>query len=211
MARSGSTRNSASPFAGLNVPGGRDAAAVVFEERVVEFFVEAADLLGVPKSVAAIYGIIFASPEPVGFLEIEERLGLSKGSVSQGLRALREIGAIRAVDADAKPEMGGLKPEIADQLQVSGLKSQLSDRGVARRDFYEPDLEMRKLIQRFLQQRIETQLESGKQRLSGLESGLGGFAPAERRVLERRLKKLGRWHTRTRRLLPVVKTFLRIG
>lgn len=163
---------------------------------MVAFFTDAAELLGVPKSVAAIYGVIFASPVPIGFAEIEERLGLSKGSVSQGLRALREIGAVRVCEAAAPP---------------SDLPAPISGRGGVRRDLYEPDLEMRKLIQRFLQQRIETQLETGKQRLAGLEAGVREFATPERRVLQERLKRLGRWHTRTRRLLPIVRTFLRIG
>ena len=106
--------------------GGRPEAVVEFEHQVVDFFVSAADLLGVPKSVAAIYGIVFASAEPLGFADIEARLNLSKGSVSQGLRILREIGALKAVGDDANPGSG----------------SGNSVRGVS----YEPDLELRKLI-----------------------------------------------------------------
>ena len=73
-----------------------DAAA--FEQAMVGFFTEAAEMLGLPKSVAAIYAVIFASPRPLSFADVETRLQLSKGSVSQGLRFLRQIGAIRAAE-----------------------------------------------------------------------------------------------------------------
>ena len=76
----------------LVLAGNRSTDVVVFEEQVVDFFISAADLLGVPKSVAAIYGIVFASPAPLSFAEIETRLNISKGSVSQGLRVLRDVG-----------------------------------------------------------------------------------------------------------------------
>ena len=94
-------RASAEPVAvssrALVRPGDRPAAQVAFDESLVDFFVSAADLLGVPKSVAAIYGIVFASPVPLSFAEIEARLDISKGSVSQGLRVLREVGALKEV------------------------------------------------------------------------------------------------------------------
>ena len=70
----------------------QSASVVGFEEAVVDFFVDAADLLGVPKSVAVLYGIVFASPQPLSFADIEARGSLSKGSVSQGLRVLRKMG-----------------------------------------------------------------------------------------------------------------------
>ena len=62
----------------LILPGERPENVVSFETEVVGFFVDAADLLGVPKSVAAIYGIIFASPQPISFASIEARLDISK-------------------------------------------------------------------------------------------------------------------------------------
>src|SRR5437868_443768 len=86
---------------GLVLRAGRPADVVEFEVQVVEFFVGAADLLGVPKSVAAIYGMVFASPAPLSFADIESRLNLSKGSVSQGLRVLRDVGALKEV---SRPE-----------------------------------------------------------------------------------------------------------
>ena len=69
------------------VAADRPAERVEFEVAVVDFFVGAAHLLGVPKSVAAIYGIVFASAAPLSFADIAARLDLSQGSISQGLRS----------------------------------------------------------------------------------------------------------------------------
>ena len=53
-------------------------------------------LLGLPKSIGLIYGEVFASPKPVEAGLICRRLKISRGSVSQGLRFLKELGAIRS-------------------------------------------------------------------------------------------------------------------
>ncbi len=68
---------------------GRPTDVVAFEEAVVAFFLETAEILGVPKSLAAIYGVIFASPVPLSFSEVQERLDISAGSISQPREAIR--------------------------------------------------------------------------------------------------------------------------
>lgn len=157
---------------------------------MVSFFVDAATLLGVPKSVAAVYGIVFASPEPLSFSEISARLHFSNGSVSQALRVLREIGAIRAAESETMP------PEA----KVS-----------AARERFVPDLALRKLVSRFLEQRLEKQLDAGSSRLDVLKCTLPNGDKAAAGELARRLKSLSDWHTRARQLLPVARTFLRIS
>src|SRR5689334_14126981 len=122
MPRQSATATETSVNSGLVRPGNRPVEVVAFENTTVDFFVDAAELLGVPKSVAAIYGIVFASPEPLSFADIEARLDISKGSVSQGLRVLREVGALKEVSVAAD-----------------------------RAELFEPDLELRKLVARFLE------------------------------------------------------------
>jgi len=160
---------------------GREADLVEFEESVVGFFVDAADLLGVPKSVAILYGIIFASPEPLSFAEIEQRLVLSKGSISQGLRVLREMGAIKEVSTSAE-----------------------------RMERFTPDMEMRRLIQRFLEQRLQRQLDTGKTRLTALQRHLPDLAKADAETLRSRLKQLQQWHDKARSVLPVARALLKL-
>ena len=53
-------------------------------------------LLGLPKSIGLIYGAVFASSKPVEAGQICRKLKISRGSVSQGLRFLKELGAIRS-------------------------------------------------------------------------------------------------------------------
>ena len=160
----------------------RSASVVGFEEAVVDFFVDAADLLGVPKSVAVLYGIVFASPQPLSFADIEARVPLSKGSISQGLRVLREMGAIKEVSAPAD-----------------------------RSELFTPDLEMRRLIQRFLEQRLQKQLDAGKSRLGDLQRALPDLEKSHAETLRSRLKQLQSWHEKARALLPIARTFLKLA
>ena len=62
--------------------GSRPADVVAFEESIMAFFWESAVLLGVPKSLAAIYAVCFASPEPLSFTDVKDRLDISAGSIS---------------------------------------------------------------------------------------------------------------------------------
>lgn len=166
----------------LVLPGEREADVVAFEGQMVDFFVSAADLLGVPKSVAAIYGIVFASPTPLSFAEIEARLDISKGSVSQGLRVLREIGALK---------------------EVSGPED--------RAELFAPDLELRKLVARFIERRLELQLRAGSERLGTLSRQVPRWSSADTQEMRRRLKSLSAWHSKAQALLPVARAALSLG
>lgn len=163
--------------------GDRPVANVHFESEMVSFFVEAATLLGVPKSVAAVYGIVFASPGPLSFSEISARLNFSNGSISQALRVLREIGAVRAVDS-----VGG---------------------AATARERFVPDLALRKLVGRFIEQRLEKQIDTGLFRLKSLERLLPNVDKVETAELTRRINCLHEWHKRASHLVPVVRTTLR--
>ncbi len=178
------------PSSGLVIAGNRPGDIVAFESELVSFFLDAATLLGVPKSVAAVYGIVFASPEPLSFSEISARLNFSNGSVSQALRVLREIGAVRA----AEPET-----------------MTLDAKAPAARERFVPDLELRKLVGRFLEQRLEKQLDAGSSRLDSLKRTVPAGDRRATVELTRRLASLRDWHTRTRQLLPVARTILRIA
>lgn len=159
----------------------RPADVVAFEESVVSFFLESASVLGVPKSLAAIYGILFASPEPLSFSEVKERLDLSAGSISQGLRVLREVGAVK-----------------------------VSTKGADAREFFTPDMELRKLVTRYLEKRVEAQLDSGRDRLKAIGRSIPTQGGEASEVLTGRLKQLQTWHDKARAVLPIAKTFLKL-
>lgn len=202
MAPTSTTANNADASVIAAPRGGGDQSAEIasFERAVVEFFLEAADLLGVPKSVAAIYGIIFASPQPLSFADVEQRLAISKGSVSQGLRVLREVGAIN---------VAGAVKTVTDGTASPALHGKSQDRAPARRDLYVPDLELRKLVSHFLDKRLSRHLEAGKMRLTALDEAVPKGPAGE--VLRGRMKSLKDWHRKTRALMPVAKAFLKVS
>src|ERR1051325_10337814 len=70
------------------------------ERDFVGIFVGLAGALGLPRSYGEIYGVLYASPRALSFTDLQGKLGLSKGSISQGLKALREVGAVRSAEGD---------------------------------------------------------------------------------------------------------------
>src|ERR1039457_4840435 len=62
---------------------------------IIDFFTQLSGLLGLPRSVAAIYGLPFSSVRPLALSEVIERLRISKGSASVGLNSLLRLGAAR--------------------------------------------------------------------------------------------------------------------
>ena len=51
------------------------------EAEVIEIFVRAAQLIGLPKSYGEIYGLLFLSAEPLSMDQIMRRLSISLGSI----------------------------------------------------------------------------------------------------------------------------------
>ena len=152
------------------------------ERELVNHFEELAGLLGVPRSYGAVYGILFASSRSLSFTDIQEKLALSKGSISQGLRALREVGAIKPADGDDP-----------------------------RREHFLPETELRTLIRGFLKETIQPQLKLGRSRIDAMKlrhSPMLSEKNSDGRLLQSRIDKLQAWHRRSGRLLPLITKFL---
>ena len=67
------------------------------EIEAVEMFINFRKLIGLPKSVGKIYGLLFVSPRALPMEEIITRLSISLGAASQGLKLLRNFGAVQTV------------------------------------------------------------------------------------------------------------------
>jgi DNA-binding transcriptional ArsR family regulator len=204
------TNNPAPDGRSLVLAAERSPDQVNFDRQVVDFFVSAADLLGVPKSVAAIYGIVFASPEPLSFADIESRLDISKGSISQGLRVLREVGALREAELPEGPRGRGeedLKGRRSDPPTLRTSEPPDARRAPTR---YEPDLALRKLIERFLESRLQKQLDAGKGRLASLKKAVPAGRNGDSKMLRERINALESWNGKARSLLPIARTFLKL-
>jgi DNA-binding transcriptional regulator GbsR (MarR family) len=80
----------------INSNPSRVAQAGSPEDSILNLCVKLCAILGLPKSVGLIYGAVFVSTRPIEAGEICKNLKISRGSVSQGLKFLKELGAIRS-------------------------------------------------------------------------------------------------------------------
>ena len=84
------------------------------------YFCQLADSLGLPRSVALIYGTLFLAENPLSASEIIEYSGLSKGSVSSGLRFLERMGFIHLV-VEPSDRRTFYRPELSLRRLAAGL------------------------------------------------------------------------------------------
>lgn len=152
------------------------------EVEVIDLFVSAVRLAGVPKSIGEIYGLLFISPDPLPLDALVRRLRISKGSASQGLRFLKAVGAVKPV-------------------YVAG----------DRRDHFEAVLELKQLAAGFIREELQPHLENGTRRLERLAALAAEEVddPPERTIfVDQRVQKLKLWHRRAVEALPLIKGML---
>jgi DNA-binding transcriptional regulator GbsR (MarR family) len=177
LATSPASRNGLGPHLAA---GGEAAVFAEIEQELVEHFVELASIVGLPRSYGEIYGLLYASRRPLSFADIHERLALSKGSVSQGLRALREIGAVRPIET-----------------------------GDDRREHFVAETELRRLLAGFVSRGLRPRLKTGIERIERLRLRHRNAGKSEdARLLGMRLDKLQSWHRKGGMLLPIITKFL---
>jgi DNA-binding transcriptional regulator GbsR (MarR family) len=149
------------------------------EVEVIQLFAQLSHALGQPPSVGEIYGLLFISPQPMTMDDLIERLRLSNGSASQGLKYLRELGAVRIVE-------------------VAG----------ARRTHYEAAAELRKLAGNFLRQQISPHLLDSRTRLEQIAENAQQLTGEARKHTLARIKLLQSWERNGRRVLPFMLKLL---
>ena len=157
----------------------RPAALNPLEIEIIDFFVQMSRVLGQPRSLAEIYGLLFISAQPLAMDDLIERLHLSKGSASQGLKFLRNIGAVKMV-------------------YVAG----------DRRVHYEAVAQLRDLVARFLRDQIVPELDSGQARLERIAVMVRQMPAEDRARFGGRVKMLQSWEKRGRKFLPMVVKIL---
>jgi hypothetical protein len=99
------------------------AVSPEFERACVEFFADVVQVFGVPRSVGQIYGLLYASPQPLSFTAIAGKLDISRGSTSQGLQALRDLGAVVPVSGtEGEREGEGKREKGEGARQISSVR-----------------------------------------------------------------------------------------
>ena len=153
------------------------------ERGVVAIFVSVADVLGFARSLGEIYGLAYISPTPIHLAEVCGRLQMSKGSASQGLRTLRDLGALKPV-------------------YITG----------DRRDYFEPEIKIRVLLHRVLSERLSPHVDRSTSALDGLKAVLeqaNGLPSEVKKHREERVALLNSWQKRVSTFLPLVSRLLR--
>jgi len=152
-----------------------------FEKECVALFAGFLYVLGVPKSIGAIYGLLFASAEPLCFAQIVQRLNVSKGSVSQGLTFLRQSGAVKVV-------------EIAGD----------------RREFFEPELALRRLASGLIKEKVQPLSKETSAAVARLRQHARDPREGGNEFQLDRIKQLETWHRQLGRVLPLIQAILKI-
>ncbi|HEY5551733.1 MAG TPA: hypothetical protein VIK52_07585 [Opitutaceae bacterium] len=165
-------------------PGGPSGARHPLSDvqvAIIDVFSGAAVQLGLPKSIGQIYGLLYASPEPLAFREISDLLKISAGSASQGIRLLRDLGAIKPVELAAD-----------------------------RREYFAPELSLRRLLGGVLRTRVQAPLDSGAAKIEAINARLdrAGASEPDAEFLKARLDSIKTWHRKATLVLPLLRTFL---
>jgi HTH-type transcriptional regulator, glycine betaine synthesis regulator len=150
------------------------------QEQVVGYFVDLVRVLGLPRSLGEIYGLLFINPDPLSLDDLVRLLGISKGSASQGLRTLRTLGAVKEADGNGD-----------------------------RRTYYQPSVELKPLVGGFIREQVRPHLDSGKSKLRILEEIADKTSDHEdREFFLDRINRLDSWMKRGGQVLPVLKKML---
>src|SRR5271163_4708414 len=125
-----------------------------FELESIDLFIRSVQVLGLPRSIGEIYGFLFAQSQPQPMEILIRRLNISVGSASQGLKFLKNIGAVKVT----------LTPDD-------------------RREFFTAQTELRKLVIGLIKERIQPHLDNGDARIDLMLQSARKLPAGERAVL----------------------------
>ena len=154
-------------------------ALTPLEVEAIDLFISFVRILGMPKSVGELYGLLFVSPDPLPMDTLMERLNMSKGAASQGLKLLRSFGAVKT-------------------SYVAG----------DRRDHYLAEFDLSRFATGFIKGELQPHLDSGLLRLQRMETLVAESPEKGRDVAENRLARLRHWHEKGQAMLPWILKFL---
>ena len=151
------------------------------EVESIDFFVRMMSILGLPRSVGEIYGLLYFNSKPLSMDLISSRLNISIGSASQGLKTLRALKAVRTT-------------------YIPG----------DRRDHYSAESEFRRLFSTFLRDEIMPHLESAEDRIRKMDDEIASLQVEDKDFFNIRIEKLKRLTKASKRLLPLLAKLLKL-
>jgi len=149
------------------------------EIEAIEMFINFLRLIGLPKSIGEIYGLLFVSTEPLSMEAMMNRLNISLGAASQGLKLLRSFGAVK-------------------------VTYQPGDR----RDYYVADLQLSNFVTVFIKDELQPRMERSLERIKRMERLMEDMSPAERKLTQEKIDRLKLWLEKGQLMLPWISRFL---
>ena len=162
-------------------PNTEPTSAGNLEVESIDFFVRMMSILGLPRSVGEIYGLLYFNSKPLSMDLISSRLNISIGSASQGLKTLRALKAVRTT-------------------YIPG----------DRRDHYSAESEFRRLFSTFLKDEIMPHLESAEDRIRKMDDEIASLQVEDKDFFNIRIEKLKRLTKASKRLLPLLAKLLKL-
>jgi DNA-binding transcriptional regulator GbsR (MarR family) len=157
------------------------ASLTDLEVESIEMFINFLRLLGWPKSVGEIYGLLFVSAQPLAMDDIMSRLEMSLGAASQGLKLLREFGAVRTV------YMPG-----------------------ARKDHYIASGELSRFASSYIEEELLPRLRTAQERIKRMERMMESMPEADRQTPAERIDRLQYWLGKGQKVVPWLVRFLKL-
>jgi DNA-binding transcriptional regulator GbsR (MarR family) len=157
------------------------ASLTDLEVESIEMFINFLRLLGWPKSVGEIYGLLFVSARPLAMDDIMSRLDMSLGAASQGLKLLREFGAVRTV------YMPG-----------------------ARKDHYIASGELSRFATSYIEEELLPRLRTAQERIKRMERMMESMPEADRQTPAERIDRLQYWLGKGQKVVPWLVRFLKL-
>lgn len=148
------------------------------ERQAVEAMAEVCRLYGIPPSLGAAWGVLFASPHPLSLTEVASAVGVAKSTASTSLRRLEHLRMVRR-------------------------RSQPGERG----DFYEVLTDPQQMLRDWLERFIKPELGMADGMHDRMNASLqqaseaGDLDEAETAVLQERLAHLESATTQARALV----------
>lgn len=151
------------------------------EVESIEMFINFLRLLGWPKSVGEIYGLLFVSARPLAMDNIMARTGMSLGAASQGLKLLREFGAVRTV------YMPG-----------------------ARKDHYIASGELSRFATSYIEEELLPRMRTAQERIKRMERMMQSMSDTDRHLPAERIERLKYWLGKGEKVVPWLVRFLKL-
>ena len=154
-------------------------------QEMVELGGRICKVMGIPRSIGQIFGLLYLSTQPLSLNQMSSTLGISKGSVSMGTRKLVSCHLIR-------------------KIWMPG----------DRRDYYEAIEDLEHIIQVSYNSYIKPRIHYSKETLAMIEYKLnediksGVISSDKKEILKKRINALGVMYKRAFKFLPLIEKLI---